>query len=183
MDLYEALLERRTVHAYRPAPVATEVLDRVLRAAHHAPCHKLTWPWRFIRVGPLTRARLTTIGVAIQDAKHGLTDAQRAMVAAKLDDPGALVVVTQRRCADAARAREDYAAVACAIQNMQLAAHGEGLGAKWSTGALTSDPRAWAALAVDAEQEEVVGFVWLGHPARVPHIERPPWEEVVRDVP
>jgi nitroreductase len=183
VDLYEALLQRRTVHAYRPEPVAPAALDRVLCAAHHAPCHKLTWPWRFTRVGPVTRARITAIGVALKDAKHGLTDEQRGMVAAKLDNPGALVVVTQRRCPDVARAREDYAAVACAIQNMQLAAHGEGLGAKWSTGALTRDPRTCAALGIDVDQEEVVGFVWLGHPARVPNIERPPWQEVVRDVP
>ena len=174
---------RRTVHAYRPEPVDAALVARLLEAAHHAPCHKLTWPWRFTQVGPVTRRRITDIGIDLKDAKHGLTEAQRGMVAAKLDNPGALVVVSLRGCADAFRARENYAAAACAIQNIQLAAWGSGLGAKWSTGELTRDPRSYAALQSDAAQVEIIGFVWLGWPAKVPVIERPDVEQVVRKVP
>ena len=45
MDVYEALLSRRTVFKYEDAPVPDDVLDRALEAARWAPNHKLTEPW------------------------------------------------------------------------------------------------------------------------------------------
>ena len=38
---------RRTVHMYQDRPAAAEVIEQAVRAAHQAPNHKLTWPWRF----------------------------------------------------------------------------------------------------------------------------------------
>ena len=54
----DLVISRRTIHSYRPEAIEEEVVQRALRAAHHAPNHKLTWPWRFTRVGPETRADL-----------------------------------------------------------------------------------------------------------------------------
>ena len=55
----------------------------------------------------------------------------------------------------------------------QLAAFAEGYGAKWSSGGLTTHPETYAAVGIDPEQEEIVGFIWVGVPARVPKIKRP----------
>jgi len=59
---------------------------------------------------------------------------------------------------------EQVAAVAAAIQNMQLAAAALGLGAVWKTGAPAYDPtiKAWLGL---APQDHIVGFVYIGRAA------------------
>ena len=56
MDLYEALLSRRTIYAFEDRPVPGEALLRALEAARWAPNHKLTEPWRFSVLGAETRA-------------------------------------------------------------------------------------------------------------------------------
>jgi nitroreductase len=188
MDLHEALHSRRTVHAWLPEPVPDEVVTTALAAAHMAPCHKLTWPWTFHRVGPQARASIVRIGLRLKVAKAEaqgvhLDEARREAIRAKLANAGALVVVTQRRTDDPHRSKEDYAATACAIQNLMLSAHAQGFGTKWSTGGVTTHPDTYAALAVDHAVDEIVGFVWVGVPARVPSPPRPDVAEHVRHVP
>jgi nitroreductase len=127
-------------------------------------------------VGEQTRERLIPIGSALAAAKAGVVAGPKVerAVRAKIANPAALVVVVLARCDDAFRAREDYAATACAIQNMMLAAAAAGLGSKWGTGKLTRHPEVWSILGVDAATEEVVGFISIGVPANVPEITRPP---------
>ena len=179
MELHRALLTRSTVHRYLPEAVPDAVISRALAAAHQAPNHKLTWPWRFTVVGPRTRARFMPVAVALKEKKGPLTSTGRALLAEKLLNP-ALVVVSQRRCDDAFRAREDYAASACAIQNILLSAHADGFGAKWSSGGLTTAAPTYATLGIDPAVDEIVGFVWIGVPAERPKVPRPPLDGFVR---
>lgn len=185
MKLYDAIHRRRTIHTYRPEPLPDGTLDRLLDAAHQAPNHKLTWPWRFTRVGQLTREeKLVPLYLRIKapegrEPSPGLV----AKLTEKLMNPAELVVVSVVRCDDPIRAREDYAAASCAIQNLQLAATAEGLGSKWSSGKLAHHAETYAALGIDPEAEEIVGLVWVGVPDKVPTINRPPLEQVVRLLP
>ena len=173
MDFYDTIFNRRTVHNYLPEPVSDETVDRILAAAHMAPNHKLTWPWRFTLVGSETREQLLPIACKLK----GATSSEMiAKISAKLLNPGALIVVTQHLQGDEFRQNEDYAAVCCAIQNILLAARAEGLGSKWSTGGLTQHPLICDLLEVDPVTEKVVGFIWVGTPKSVPVIERPELE-------
>ena len=180
MDLYQAIHQRRTIHSYQAQPIPGDALDRVLDAAHMAPNHKLTWPWRFVLVGPETRQALLPIAFEL---KRAVDPVIQNKIREKLINPGALVVVTQIRSDDEFRAHEDYAATCCAIQNMMLAAKAEGLGSKWSTGALTQHPKICNLFGISLDTESVVGFVWLGVPSAVPAIERPPIERHIRHLP
>ncbi len=45
--IHDILLNRRTIHLYEPGEVSKEILHQALEAAHHAPNHRHTWPWRF----------------------------------------------------------------------------------------------------------------------------------------
>lgn len=179
-SIYELIETRRTVHSYKPQPVDPGLLEKIVRAGHFAPNHKLTWPWRFTLVGPTHRELLAKIAVAIKEEKQELSDEKRQRICEKVLNPAGLVVVSQIKTADAFRAKEDYAAVACAIQNIHLAAHFEGLGAKWSTGGLTRDQRTYDVVGIDSGDEEIVGFVWIGVPNTVPTIKRPDYETVLR---
>lgn len=173
----DALLQsRRTVHDFTDAPVPLALVQRALESAHQAPNHKLTWPWRFTVVGRETRRELVPFALAQKAAGRPAGELPPALVAgvtAGLMNPAWLVVVRQVRCADAARHREDYAAVSCAVQNLMLSLHGAGVATKWSTGGLSRHPEALARLGVDLEAEEVAGFVYVGHPQRVPSVPRP----------
>ena len=67
----------------------------------------------------------------------------------------------------AGEAREDYAATCCAIQNLCLSLHADGLGTKWTTGKVNFDPRFGAAAGLPSN-EYVVGTIWFGAAAGVP---------------
>ncbi|MCB9681938.1 MAG: nitroreductase family protein [Alphaproteobacteria bacterium] len=187
MDAHTALTTRRTVHAWTPAHLPDAVVARALEAAHQAPCHKLTWPWRFTVVGPQTRAVLAEAAVRAKaaglPAGASLPDAAADGIRRKLLDASGLVVVHRMHVDDPHRAREDYAAVAAAIQNLMVSLHADGWASKWSTGAVTTAPATYAALGIDPEVARIEGFVWIGQPATVPTITRPPVASLVRHLP
>lgn len=165
MTLQELIADRRTVHDYRPEPLPDGAVERAVTAAMAAPNHRMTEPWRFVRVGPEARGVLVGISADLKGGLAPLGDSAVQKLKAKMLNPAELLVVCQVRNAKPDVAREDYAAVACAVQNAMLSFWSEGLGSKWSTGAVTTDARTYAALGVDAELEEIVGFLWAGQAA------------------
>jgi nitroreductase len=185
MDLLDAIHQRRTTQDFAPGEVPDEVVDELLAAAHRAPNHKLTWPWRFAVVGPATRRALLPIAERHAAKKFGgeLPEKARQKVHDTFLTPGLLIAVAQRVAADPERAREDYAAVSCAVQNLLLVATARGLGSKWGTGAVTRDAEASALLGFDPAEEPIVGFIWIGRSARVPEVQRPPLDGYVRRLP
>ncbi|TEU14670.1 MAG: hypothetical protein E3J21_15190 [Anaerolineales bacterium] len=50
MDVSEAILKRRTIRNWKPAPVEREKIEKVLEAGRRAPSWGNTQPWRFIVV-------------------------------------------------------------------------------------------------------------------------------------
>ena len=185
MDVHRALRERRTVHAYTRDPVPEAVIERALEAAIHAPNHKLTMPWRFLRVGRETRAALAELAVRLSIAKKGaMTPEIEHKVRSKILDPHELIVVSVVRSDDPQTAREDLAASACAVQNLCLSLWADGVGSKWSTGTPSRADEGYALLGIDREREDIVGFVWVGVPLRVPQTPpRPPLSDFVRRLP
>lgn len=174
---------RRTIHDFTDQPVEPEVLQRAFEAAQEAPCHKLTWPWRFTRVGRTTRAPLVEENKRLKGQKRTLSPAMLAKIEARMNNPE-LIVVSQVLAEDPMRRQEDYAAVACAIQNLCLSLHADGVGSKWGTGGLTRTDLAYEVLGIDRSREQIVGFLWVGHAADVlPAPIRPPIEQVVRQLP
>ena len=181
--IHAAILSRRTVHAYRPEPVHPEIIQRALVAAHHAPCHKHTYPWRFSLAGPQARTALATLAVELKAAKRPLSPDEVKNVQSKMLNPAVLIVVGQVRHPDPFRSREDYAACSCAIQNLSLSLPADHIASKWSTGAITRHPSTHQILGIDPAEQEIIGFIWAGHPERVPTVQRPPLEAVVRQTP
>ena len=88
-----------------------------------APNHHDTEPWRFWVVG---RETLNALTEATGDKK--LLRSHTA------------IVVGVKRDADSQVAEEDYAATACAIQNLMLAARARGLASFWRTPGVLSRP-------------------------------------------
>ncbi|WP_165676644.1 5,6-dimethylbenzimidazole synthase [Metapseudomonas otitidis] len=152
--IYRVIAERRDMRHFVGGEVAPELLARLLQAAHQAPSVGLMQPWRFIRI----RDR------ALREAIHGLVEAERVRTAEALgersDEFMRLKVEGILDCAELLVAglmdgREahvfgrrtlpemDMASLACAIQNLWLAARAEGLGMGWVS---LFEPRALADL-------------------------------------
>ncbi len=174
---------RRTAHFYDSEPVPEEVLREALECAARAPNHKLTNPWRFTRVGPETRAKIVELAVELKKRKKPLSDRQEARVREKVASSPELLVVRQVLDEDPFRRREDYAACACAIQNLSLALWSHGVSSKWSSGSVTRASETYELLGVDPDREEIIGFVWIGYAEEQPETPRLPVEEVLDEVP
>lgn len=190
MNVITAIHERRTIHEFLPSPIDQATLLRLLEAGTWAPNHKFTQPWRFISVGPETRARLADIAAAhaASNAKPGSDAASIAQLEQKtrnklLAKPTIVVIICQRSD-DAVRWKEDELAVAAAIQNIQLAAWSEGVGTKWSTGKVTQVPETANLLGVNPATEEILGLLFFGTPAEMPAARaRKPISDLVRVLP
>lgn len=186
MHVHDALRTRRTVHAYRTDPVPIDVVRRALEAAILAPNHRLTEPWRFVLLGRAGRAPLADRNVALKAPADGaeLSPGARERIRRKILDPPGCLVVGCTRSDDPIRQREDRWAVACAIQNLALSLHADGVASKWSSGAVTRHPDAYRATGLDPDEVEILGFVWIGYAAEVPDAPaRSPLETVYREVP
>jgi nitroreductase len=146
MHVDEAIRSRRTLKAYSADPVARELMGELLDLAVLAPNHHETEPWRFWVVG---RETLTALSEATGDKK--LLRSHSAVVVGVKQDPDAQV------------AEEDYAAVACAIENFMLAARGRGLASFWRTPGVLSRPVVAKILNVP-KKVRLIGVVHVGWP-------------------
>ena len=177
----DLLRSRRTIHLFEPEPVPDVLVLRGLDLARWAPNHRLTEPWRFTLLGPKTAAAVVDLNARLVTKARGAAagEAKRERWSAV---PGWLVV-TCRTSEDAERAREDYAACCCAIQNFQLYLWSEGVGVKWTTGPVTRDPAFYDLIGLDADAETVAGLLWYGRPATTPEVQRQPLDAVLHHRP
>ena len=152
--VYRAIHERRDMRHFAPGAVDETVLTRLFEAAHAAPSVGLMQPWRFLRIrDPQRRAAIIDlVGVERQATAQalgirggeflnlkveGVRDCSELLVAALAPDDG--TVFGRRTLAH----ETALASVACAIQNLWLAARAENLGLGWVS---LFDPAALAAL-------------------------------------
>ena len=140
--VYRAIFERRDMRHFSGGVVEDAVLQRLLRAAHHAPSVGLMQPWRFIRIRSL----------ALRQSIHAIVEQERVLTAKALGErEDEFMKLKVQGVLDAAEVlvvalppgREqhifgrrtlpemDVASTACAIQNLWLAARAEGLGMGW----------------------------------------------------
>lgn len=184
--IYRVIEQRRDMRHFLPDPVDPALLRRLLEAAHHAPSVGYMQPWRFIRIAD--RGLREKIG-ALVDAERlrtadqlgerqaeflrlkveGIHDCGEVLVAALMD--GRERHVFGRRTLP----EMDLASVACAIQNLWLAARAEGLGMGWVS---LFDPIALSALLGMPEGAKPIAVLCLGHVAEFyaqPMLEQEKW--------
>ncbi len=169
--LYRAIAERRDMRHFRPDPVDPVVLARLLEAAHRAPSVGLMQPWRFVRVtDPTLRLKIHTL---VEEERVHTAQAlgerndefMRLKVEGILQCGELLVAALMDRREEHVFGRRtlpemDLASVACAIQNLWLAARVEGLGVGWVS---LFDPTALARLLGIPEGGKPVAVLCLGH--------------------
>ncbi|WP_426340599.1 5,6-dimethylbenzimidazole synthase [Pseudoduganella sp. S-14] len=171
--VYRVIAERRDVRHFVPGAVDEDLLMRLLAAAHQAPSVGLMQPWRFIRIQDaalreqivrLVEEERQATGAALGERNEefmrlkveGIRECGEVLVAALMDQREKHIF--GRRTLP----EMDLASVACAIQNMWLAARAEGLGMGWVS---LFDPARLAALLGIPEGGKPVAIICLGHVA------------------
>ena len=169
--VYRVIRERRDMRHFRRGAIDPAVLRRLLEAAHLAPSVGYMQPWRFIRItDPALRraihAQVRAECEATAEACGSRADEVRRLKLEGILECGELLV------AALADGRENYVlgrrtlpemdlcSVACAIQNLWLAARAEGLGMGWVS---LFEPDELARLLNLPEGARPVAVLCLGH--------------------
>ncbi|MCO4762728.1 MAG: nitroreductase [Myxococcales bacterium] len=173
MDIHHALRSRRTHKTYAGGPISRAQLTDIIEAATWAPNHRFTEPWHFYvvhgadRLAAMDAEVQAALSAAAKDAGEAAArklESKKRKMTGRLGATAAVIVVTwQRSPDDAALDREDYAATACAIQNLMLSAHGHGFVSLWSSSKMLCGPALRQFYGVSAE-ETIAGVVFLGTP-------------------
>ena len=178
----EVIRTRRTIHTFKPGVVPSQ--EEILTAidlARWAPNHHLTEPWRFYLIGRDTVEAIARYNADLYAEKRG-RQAGDAKYERWCDIPG-WMIVTCLRSDDQQRQREDHAACCCAVHNLQLYLWTRGIGVKWTTGPVTRTARFFEIAGIDSEQELLVGLMWYGFVAEVPHTRRKPVKKILASRP
>lgn len=143
--LYRAIFERRDVRSqFLPDPIPTDVLGRLLEAAHHAPSVGFMQPWDFLVIDSVEVRRRVLDNFERENARatDNYEGEQRAAYSALklqgiLDSPLNLCITCDRsRGGPTVLGRNsivetDLFSTCLAVQNLWLAARAEGIGVGW----------------------------------------------------
>ncbi len=113
MEVFEAIQKRKSIRSYEPKPIPNEKLNKILEAARLAPSAGNIQPWRFI--------------VVLDQHKRSII-AKGCRFGRFLDESPAVIV----GCGDQKASPRWHAIDTCiAMENLVLAATGEGFGTCW----------------------------------------------------
>ena len=168
------LLNRRSCHALQaPAPTG-EALDLIFRAAMRVPDFQRLRPFRFLvavgggldRLGEAMRRAALAAGKSSEMVERAPRMPRRA--------PMVITVVASPKPSDIVPPFDQHLAAGCTVMAMQMAAVGLGFGGVWRSGWFMHDDGFHRELGLE-EGERIVGFLYLGTPAKRP--EPPPPED------
>ncbi len=143
--VYRAIMQRRDIRAqFTGEPLADELLDKLLRAAHHAPSVGFMQPWNFIVIkDPATREKVHQGFLAAHEESAAMfsREKQEQYKGFKLEgiresSVNLLITCDRDRTGPVVIGRTvqpemDLYSTVCAVQNLWLAARAEGVGVGW----------------------------------------------------
>lgn len=116
METINAIMTRRSIRAFKDTPVTDAQLNVLLAAAMNAPSAGDGRPWRFVVT--TNRLKLDALADAVDEGHAMLKQAQAAVLICLDESLEGFKGFGPQDCS-------------CAAQNLQLAAHDQGLGTVW----------------------------------------------------
>jgi nitroreductase len=173
MEVFEAIHNRHSIKKVKQDPVEHDLIEKLLDAAVQAPNHYKVRPWRFVVLTGDARHQLGDVMSASLQERHPEfpQEAFDKARATPLKSPVVIAVGVDKPSELKVSEIENICAAAAATENLLLAAHALGLGAKWRTGEWASDVKVKQFLGFEADQP-VVGFIYVGYPEFI--VEQPP---------
>ncbi len=189
--VYEVIRTRRDIRHFAPdRPVASDVLGRILDAAHHAPSVGFSQPWGFVLVhdrAQRARIRESFLACRAREAERFAPERREKYLALRLEgivDSALNLCVTvdlrPRGEAVLGTVTQPEAirfSACCAVQNLWLAARAEGIGVGWVS--IVDPALLHAELALPAGVEPLA-YLCVGHPVAFrshPMLEEVGWRE------
>ncbi len=169
-ELLTRLAVRRSAPAQAlsaPGPDATQIAD-ILTLAARSPDHGKLCPWRFVVMGPVSRAEIAET-LAVMAVAKGLPAKATAVLAKLTAAPTTVLVISTARLASKPVWEQELSAGAVCM-NLEHAASAYGFASSWITDWYSFDAEAAALFGVKAD-EKVAGFIHLGT-ATEPLLER-----------
>ena len=182
MELAQAIKKRRTIHIFSKKIVPSEIIKKSIFAANQAPCHRRTFPWRFTSIGIKKRELLYQLQLTLKFGDKSIDESSLKKIRDKMLNPSHLLIVTQVCTDNQVQKLEDYAACACAIQNLSLSLVADDVGCKWSTGKIITHPTTYQIGEINPREEEIIGFIWIGYGKEPPIIKRPLLKKIYREL-
>jgi len=196
LNLLSVFRSRRSVKEYLPKKVSNGVLLRILEASRWAPSAHNAQPWRFIVIqDSATKQRLAKAMASRWNedmGKDGVPKEQReSLVKASVErfENAPILIIAclsmenMDEYSDERRKKIEYVmavqSVAAAIENMLLAAHGEGLGSCWFCAPLFCQDMVRKILKIP-QHVDPQALITLGYPTDKPNpTSRKALEEIV----
>lgn len=165
MDVFEAIHSRYSQGKVKPDPVPRELIEKMLHAAVQAPNHYKVRPWRFVVLSGEGLRKLGDVMAVSQQERHPEFPSEAFEKCREVPRRAPVVIAVGVDKPSEAKVLEieNVCAAAAATQNLLLAAHALGLGAKWRTDIWARDAKVKEFLGFDADQI-IMGFIYLGYP-------------------
>lgn len=188
--LYKIMYTRRDVRTFRSDPIPDETVIRLLEAAHHAPSVGFMQPWNFILVtSDEIKERLAWAADKERRALaiHYEGERQDQFLNLKIEGLKQAPLTVCITC-DPTRGgshvlgrnsipETDMMSVACAIQNLWLAACAEGLAAGWVSFYKKNDIRDILAIPPHIDPLALISIGYTDHYPAQPILETANWEK------
>ncbi len=175
MDIYDAIHHRRSHRLYQPDLPPREVLERVIEAALWAPSGVNLQAWELtVMAGQVRDDFVALVSRAVKYLmprlkQTDLPEAAQEQVMKFFKNLGGapvVVAVTILKAADARANKTLIQSGAALMQNLLLAAHAEGLGTCWMTGANYLEDEILKFLG--KTERELLAITPIGYPAKEP---------------
>lgn len=171
-EVLTRLATRRSASAQllsAPGPSEAEI-DQILHLGARTPDHGKLFPWRFVVLGPQSRADLSEALAALAETQ-GRVDKDLAVLAKLANPPLTIMVVSAPIQDHKVPVWEQQLSAGAVCMNLEHAADALGYSASWITDWYAYDPAAVALFGVQ-DGETIAGFIHLGTLTEPP-LERP----------
>jgi nitroreductase len=167
MDALTLLLNRSSQpRLTSPAP-SGEALENIMQAALRAPDHACLTPWRYI---VCEGKGLDKLGNLFEQSAIANDKSEKEIErAVQLPHRAPMVIVATTKYVEHEKVPrvEQIASAACGVMAMQMAAVAQGFNGMWRSGSYAHCDIVRRGLGL-AEQDELVGFLYLGTPSFEP---------------
>lgn len=171
-EMLARLAVRRSASAQllaAPGPSEAEI-EQILHLGARTPDHGKLFPWRFVVLGPQSRADLSEALAALAETQ-GRVDKDLAVLAKLANPPLTIMVVSTPIQGHKVPVWEQQLSAGAVCMNLEHAADALGYSASWITDWYAYDPAAVALFGVQ-DGETIAGFIHIGTLTEAP-LERP----------
>lgn len=172
VEFQDRLARRRSAPAQSltgPGPSRDEI-ERILLLGARTPDHGKLFPWRFVVMGPQSRADLAAALLPLADRQPG-ADKARKVLSKLTAAPVTILVISTPIDSQKVPVWEQQLSAGAVCMNIEHAANALGYSASWITDWYSYDAAATALYGVK-DGELVAGFIHIGTLAEAP-LERP----------